>query len=196
MAVLKRPAKAVVIREADRMTCSFGHDAMKPSKQNALAVVDPVSSVCRLYSDMAVSLPVPADSFAPLLVEKVSAVINIAKIADPVVLPVSVDMINHVRLLSAGDKPSNSVGKVKLPIVRKSYISGASSVSRLLSDLGLKSICLPRKISSAGVVMKDISYGVWNNLCSHVELPLSVVRGAVVGATVAPILTWEMSLAK
>ena len=185
-----------MIRKANRMIFPFRHDARMPSKQDALTGVDQLAPVSRLHTSTAPLLG-PLDSYPPVLVKPIQHVIDVAKVGYSIISAVMVDVINDVRLFAMHKEPSEAMsGKtcaVKAnPDVPKALGLGASH----LANLGSMVVISPRKHARIGIVAKDIADRIRYKFCSHVELPLSVVRGAVVGATVAPILTWEMSLAK
>lgn len=124
-----------------------------------------------------------------LPVKKICRRVDIAQISQAVVQFVVVNVVNNVRLLAVSKKPSKAMLKViavfksNLPISAR-WIGVASNVPSFGAASGYR----PPNDSSFRVIAKAFTDRIRNNFVSHAELPLSVVRGAVVGATVTPTL--------
>jgi len=181
------------------MICSLSHDARMPGKQDALAPVQmlaaircnstaiPVFPAAALFDRK----PFPANAARNRFVKAVSSVVYVAKVAQPVIRSVMVDVINYFWLFVVGKKPSKSMCKPFLFAQCNTEIAvgmpvRVDSITRLNA---VGSCHLPRKQSRFRIVIKDITDRVWNNLCSHFESPLNLVRGLTVGAVSTPILS-------
>jgi hypothetical protein len=164
---------------------SLSHDASIPSNEDALALVKHLRFV---FGSPIPALPSNASSL--LSVELVNRLSHIAEVGYSIVGSVMVYVINNFRLLAVHEKPSKPMGAVLGAIDTDHAVP--FSVNRTSGPVVAES----SKNARAGVVIKDIAYRIRYKFCSHSELLLSVVRGAVVGATVAPILTWEHPLGK
>jgi hypothetical protein len=170
------------------MICSLSHDAMIPGKQYALAVVEHFVSVSRPCKHGAIPAASPSNADAVAPVQHILRSADVAEVAGPVVIPNSVDVINFIWLFSGLKKPNYTVRSIPLTLMHDKSVSILLRIASNLSRLSGALIDKPKKITRIWVVAKDITDRVWNNLCSHAESPLSVVRGSVVGATDAPIL--------
>ena len=182
------------------MICSLSHDAPMPSKQDAIAGVD--LSVCVIGDDVGVSAPalplvIPSNTTRLLSVSHVVAAIGRAKMFQSVIGGVMVKVVNLWRLLVMGKEPRKAVTRVLSAFVPNAPISLAVKRASNVTSLDVSGRAnKPSKHARFRVVRQDISDRFGYKFRSHVELPLSVVRGAVVGATVAPILTRELPLGK
>jgi hypothetical protein len=180
-------------RKTDRMTLPYSHNAAKVGNKNIVTAIDAfvfVSSVCvpvRFAASPVIFSPCNALHSAP--VELIVAAVRSAKVAKAVVAGISIRMINHGRLLVMNKKPGNAMGHVPLSVVRDLDVPVRQATPGNHAGLdAFPNANAPSKFARIGIVIKDIANRVWNNLCSHAESPLSVVRGSVVGATDAPIL--------
>ena len=186
-----------MIRKANRMIFPFRHDARMPGKQDALAHVDNVLPfVARADSAVLVrpvcrSLPkgFPVDTALAFLVQKVLRLRDVAEVGYSIIRLLAVDVVNRVWSLTMNKEPSKSMSEILAPFDADTGVSVTAGICN-------GGASFTREQSSIGIVAKDIADRIRYKFRSHSELLLSVVRGAVVGATVAPILTWEMSLAK
>jgi hypothetical protein len=103
---------------------------------------------------------------------------------------VMVKVINLLWLLVMGKKPRKAVAEVLNTFVSNAPIPLAvKRASNVTSFDVSRRADKPSEYARFGIVIKDITDRVWNNLCSHFESPLNLVRGAVAPTTVAPILS-------
>lgn len=165
------------------MSCNDRHIAMEVGQHNAMPLVD----ICASDSGSPVIAPsVPADA-SSMVVKQVVSPVYIAKIAQAIVRPVVVNMVNILWLFAMSKKPSKAVGKQATPFVMNPYITVAvdgASCSHFTAANRLDAA----NDSSFRVIAKAFTNGIRNNLRSHIKPSFDVVRGAVVGATVTPIL--------
>ena len=168
------------------MICTFSHDAMEVGKQDAFAEVQRLDIYSPRIHAPATVTP-PANTVGVASVTEVCAARYAAKIAQSVVCAVMVDVVNIIRLLSVGHKPRDPVSLILDAVVPDGnvavigFASGNSTRASFSAD-----VYRPAKHSRIGIVIKDITNRVWNNLCSHFELPLNLVRGLTVGAVSTP----------
>ena len=186
----ERPERVAEIREANRMILSLSHDARVPSEQDAFAGVE--VSVTKVRNDIGVNAPAialvsPCNASGLLSVAPVVFVVRRAEMLQSVIGGVMVKVINLWRLLVMDKKPRKAVREVTGLFVSNAPITfGVKRSSNVTSFDVSRRANNPSEYARIGIVIKDIADRVWNNLCSHAELLLSVVRGAVVGATVTP----------
>ena len=165
------------------MISTFSHDAGMPGQQDVVAGVYSFGSVrCKnLFA-----LPVDA-SRAPL-VKAIQHVIYVAQVGYSVVGSIVVDVVNNVRLFAMNKIPSKPMGKVGNAAAPNDNVPKPPLCAGNGAYLGSVIVSNPSEQPRIGIVIKDIADRVWNNLWSHVESPLSVVRGLVTAITSAPIL--------
>jgi hypothetical protein len=179
---------------------SLSHDAMMPSKQDALAGVNFPMPVIRNGVGVhapALTLVIPRNASAVLSVSSVVTVIGRAEILQSVIGGIMESVINHWRLLVMDKEPRKAVAEVLNTFVSNAPIPLAvKRASNVTSFDVSRRADKPSEYARIGIVIKDISDRIGYKFRSHSELLLSVVRGAVVRATVTPTLTWETPLAK
>jgi hypothetical protein len=172
------------------MIRSLSHDAMMPSKQDALAAVEVLRLVCGAPSTGIAfagygTFPVYS-AIAP--VKLILADSNASKVCDSVVRPVAVDVVNYRWLLSVMEKPAKSMCKIVCALIPDSKVAVRLKATSDGPSLDRPSGNCPSQISRVGIVIKDIAYRIGYKFHSHIAPLCVVVRGAVVGATVTPIL--------
>jgi hypothetical protein len=179
------------IRETNRMIFPLGHDTMKVGQQDALAAVEVLRLVCGAPSTgiaFACSGTFPVYSaIAP--VKLTFADSNASKVCDSVVRPVAVDVVNYRWLLSVMEKPAKSMCKIVCALIPDSKVAVRLKATSDGPSLDRPSGNCPSQIARIGVVIKDIADRIRYKFHSHLKLPLHLVRGAVVDATVTPILS-------
>ena len=173
------------------MIFPFSHDAMKPGKQYALAVVDhalPISRCPIAVGHAFDALRLEGDAHSAGQVQTIKRCIDVAKVGYSIISTIMVDVVNHIRLFAVDKEPSKSVRMIIDSIYFNAHISRAVNAARGLAYP--RFMVRPSAYENAriGIVIKDISNRVRDNLCSHAELPLSVVRGLVTAITSTPIL--------
>ena len=166
------------------MTLPFSHDARMPGKQDAFAGVKPTPPVrCKNSSAL------PVDAHAAPLVKAVQYVIDIAKVGYAIVRAVMVDMVNDVRLFAVDKKPSQPMSVVDGAQSANCNVAMRSDATRGFANPRLVVVSNPSEHPGFRVVRENIAQRIWYKFCSHIVLPHGLVRGSVVGATDAPILT-------
>ena len=171
------------------MMSALCHYAAKIRQQNAFAEVNLSRSKACHPTPFAV-LPIFPTNAADSLIKLVRRAVNASNVGDSVVRFVAVNVVNLVGLFAVLQKPANAVRSVNHAFVSNGQIALAIKGASFVADSDFfAGFRLPNQFAGIGVVMKEISDRIWDNLNSHSGLPLSVDRGAVVGATVAPILT-------
>ena len=181
------------MRETEGVIRSLSHDAMEVRQQDALAVVQFSPSVfgnnaeVRVFSPaLRLSDPSPANAgFAPS-VEAVHRAGGIPDFGQSVVMRRVMDAVNLNWLLAMGNKVGNAVRKIFCSAVSQIAVSIFSERASLLA--GSLSFS-PSENARFRVVRQDISDRVGYKFRSHLKSPLHLVRGSVVGATDAPILS-------
>jgi hypothetical protein len=173
------------------MILSLSHDASIVGSQNVFAFVEVSPAI----------LCAPVSSFADrdaanASVDGVDSSANRAKVGDSVVSFIAINVVNHVRLFASRNKVRNPVGEVADLFVSQPVITSNIRASDQGAGSSRATQDCPSQIARVGIVMKDIAYRIGYKFHSHLKLPLHLVRGAVVGATVTPTLTWEFPLAK
>ena len=179
----------------NRVIRSLSHDAVEPSKQNVIAPVDHFCSVgcndlspCVLPMQAAFSLPVKA----------VLSLSYVPKICNSVVRSIVIDVVNHLRLLPINEKPSKPMTLVFAVLERNASVAGthwrASNTANFDSAGLFVGLGNPAKNSGFGIVAKEIADRFWNNLASHFESPLNLVRGLTAPTVSTPILSWRAAL--
>ena len=162
------------------------HMPMIVGQQDAVAAVNfSAPNICNP------AFPSAADASRWMLpVKLIGRLGNVAEIAQAVVQLVVVNVVNLIGLFAVGQKPSKamlqpvSIFKSNVPVSSR-WISTASNVA----NFGAASGYLPSNMPRIRVIAKAFTDRIRNNFVSHAEILLSVVRGAVVGATVTPDLT-------
>ena len=160
------------------------------SQQNAVATgFRPVATVgnpsaTAVGSALEVNAPVVSRP-----VQLVGLMAYVSQIAQAIIGSVVIDMVDNVRLLAVSKEPSKPVGKPIRLLEGDGYVANSVNGTGSVSSLdAARSVYLPLDMSCFRVIAKVFANGIRDNFRSHAELLLSVVRGAVVGATVTPIL--------
>jgi hypothetical protein len=156
--------------------------AATPSLKQVFAVIEVVNNTLFFYARLPITIATKINAAFKSAVQAVLGSSDVTKIAPSIVGPISVDMVNLNGLLSGHQKVGDTVSKVNVASVAKSEIA-----PRLFSSN------TPEKISRFGIVNDLIADGFWYKFRSHVESPLSVVRGLVTAITSTPILTQRYS---
>ena len=170
------------------MILSFSHDAMIVRQQDALAEVKRLDIYGpRIHAPATVTPPANAVSVAS--VAEVLTARNAAEVTQSVVCAVMVDVVNVIRLLAVGHKPGDPMSLIPFAVKPDSNVSVIGHAASNSPGAGFSAdVSRPGKHARFGIVIKNIVNGIWDNLYSHLKLPLDLVRGSVVGATDAPIL--------
>lgn len=167
------------------MSCSNRHIAMEVGQHNIASLVD-VASLKIHNPALSVFSPVNPSAF---VVDLIGRGVHVAKIAKSVIKRIAVYMVNNVRLLIVSKKPRNAVGQVALPVKKYDPVSGTALCGASnRSSSAVASANFIEYLPCFGIVSEVMMNRIRNNLRSHAELPLSLVRGSVVGATDSPIL--------
>jgi hypothetical protein len=174
------------------MIRSLSHDAVEVRQQDVLAVVQLPASVpgnnakVRVFSPaLRLSDPSPVNAgFAPS-VEAVYRASGIPDFGQPVVMRRVMDVVNLNWLLAMSNKVGNAVLKIFCSAVSQIAVSIFSERSGSLAGSLPTN---PGEHPRVRVVGESIADRVWDNVYSHLKLPLDLVRGSVVGATDTPIL--------
>jgi hypothetical protein len=156
--------------------------AATPSLKQVFAVIKVVGDAISLYTRLPVTIATKINAALESAVEFVLLRSDVTKIAPSVVGSISVDMVNFNGLLSGHQKVSDTVGKK--PVVINRYLK----VSSILNGSAFSP-----KLARFGVIFEDFFNRVGYKFRSHVESPLSVVRGLVTAITSTPILTQRYS---
>jgi hypothetical protein len=128
----------------------------------------------------------PKDA-ALVVVDLIGRSIDVAKIAQAVVRAVAVDVVNLVRLFAVKKEPRNTMRLVGgVPVIDFKVALRGQGLTDIIFSAG--NAFYSANNSSFGVIAKAFTDRIRNNFKSHAELPLSVVRGLVVGATSTPII--------
>ena len=174
------------------MMSALCHNSVKMSQQNAFAEVQvSILKGCHPTSFGAffAARLFPTNA-AVSLIKIVRRAVNASNVGDAVVSFIAVNVINLLRLLTVVQKPANAVSKVNHAFVSNGNIASRLKATGFVADSDSRGgTRLPNQFAGIGVVMKEISYRIWDNINSHSGLPLSVDRGAVASTTVTPILT-------
>jgi hypothetical protein len=113
------------------------------------------------------------------------------KVNDAIVGSLSVDMVENRRGLNpiveevckpVGQILSSLEGNVPVSILRD------GACYRADNRIPVYLLC-PSKLSCIGTVVKVLTHRVWDNFCSHIKLPLDLVRGTVASTAVTPTIT-------
>ena len=175
------------------MCINNSHIAMEVGQHDVVAHIQ--VALLKLHNPLLSVFP-PANSTA-FVVELIGRGIDIAKIAQSVIKRIAVDVVDNVRLLVVSKEPRNSVGQEALPVEQDDSVASATfGGSSLGSGNAVASTNFIEYLSSFSVVTEVITDRIRNNFKSHAELPLSVVRGLVVGATSTPIIPSVSNIGK
>jgi hypothetical protein len=177
------------------MIRSFSHDAAKPSRSNVGSGVQRpplVMGVDVTASARLVAMPV--NFLGGFLIKLVQRVVSGAKVAQPVITFVMVDVVNHFRLITICQKPSQPVTKV-LPVVVgnlnvTTFADRSSNAPRLDASA---SIDKPDQISCFRIVAQDIADRFRDTFASHIKPPFDVVRGLRIAVLSTPILSLSLT---
>jgi len=138
-------------------------------------------------------LPVSRDANQRFFaVHRIGLVRQVAQIVPFVVRPVCIFMVNKARrLLSGHQKPSDSVRGVGMPLVINRVVAVFfTKVARLASGwAALRYSSFPKKFARFGAVFNYITDRIGYKSRSHVESPLSVVRGLAAPTASTPTLS-------
>ena len=167
------------------MSCSNRHIAMEVGQHDVASFVD-VTPLKIHNPALSVFSPINPSAF---VVELIGRGVHIAKVAQPVIKRVAVDVVDNVRLLVVRNKPSNSVSKIALSFNTNYAVSGGAFCRS--SYRASTSISAPYFICDNPrfrVIDKAFTDRIWDNFVSHVKLLLDLVRGSVVRATDTSII--------
>jgi hypothetical protein len=113
-----------------------------------------------------------------------------SQVCNPVICLVSVDVVKDIgRLFSVVKKPSDAVSKVGRFTKSDSPVPTVKRPSNIACPDILVDPNKPPNITRLWAVAQYFTSTLWNNLCSHFESPLNLVRGAVAPTTVTPIIS-------
>lgn len=131
----------------------------------------------------------------PSLIQAVSHSVRRAQIAPLVIVGCVVSVVNDLwRLLSGHQKIGDAVRLVGNAPVCDQAVSLVVETPSNVSGFGLASADKPNQITRTRAVFQYFSNGFGYKVRSHVELPLSVVRGLGTAIPSAPILSRGISL--
>jgi hypothetical protein len=180
------------------MKTIFGRFSSATGFKEVFAAVQVHSLIVRLNA----GIPIPVflqgyatnSVFLPSLIGSVVRGVRRAKVAPFVVASAVINMVNHFwRLLSGHKKVSNAVRKITFALPLYFYVPLIIWGSCYRSSLASALRKFPNKIARIWTVLQDFTDRFGYKFRSHVESPLSVVRGLVTAITSTPILTQRYS---
>ena len=134
------------------MVPSLSHDSMEMSQQDALAGVQ----VARLESGLPASRVVfsrpwlfPVNTgISPI--KLISRMVNAPEIADAVVRPVAIYVVNLIRLLAVMQKPANAMRKVIDALIANAQVATRLKASSRITSLNTAPVgpYLPSQVTS------------------------------------------------
>ena len=158
-------------------------EVFAPAKMNALAV----DLDRRLPS---VAFPANAFDLSKSSIDARPRVTEQPQVAPLVVLSVGVFMVNKVaRLLFRMQEPSKALSVIRDAPVSNDAIALAIKTSSGTACFGLAPADKPNKFTRIGPVFQDFTNRIGYKFRSHIALLCGLVRGSVVTATDAPILS-------
>lgn len=172
------------------MILPFSHDARMPGQQDVLAGVEVFAPV--FGSNVPGAFPAPPKNTPRLsLVSEVYGFSDGVQVRNRIVRFIKVNVMNVILagINSIMEIPGKAVRVVSIAFVSDANVAGALKGAGRVAGLDVSAATnSPRKEPRFRVVGENIADRIWYKFCSHLKLPLHLVRGSVVGATDAPIL--------
>ena len=176
-----------------RLSSATGFKEVSSAVKRMNSFVDRDSRVKHSVSGAVINPKNPTFGFGK--VQFVPSVIRWPNFRPPVVSMVMVSMINVCgRLLACHQKVGNTVGIVLPSLILKSSVPTSINAPSNFPNSAFMSRLNPNQITRIGTVFQDIFDGFGYKFRSHIVLPHGLVRGSVVTATDAPILSQEVFL--
>jgi hypothetical protein len=175
-----------------RLAPTAGFKEVSPAVQSMNGFVDRDSRVKHSLPGAAIN----AKNFAFGLgkVQLVPSVIGRPNLRPSIISMVVMFVVNVSRgLFACHQKISNAMSVILLPAPLQGSVPASVDASSDLSNAAFVSRFDPNQITRIRTVLQDFTDRFWYKFRSHVESPLSVVRGLVAATTSTPILTQRYS---